>query len=77
MTDEWLEMYNTERPHRSLGGVPPRTYLPRTHAGYRNETKDQFSGEIAQAKECQHQRNRIAVSKEHESAHEAEEHSPK
>jgi putative transposase len=32
VTDEWLEMYNTERPHRSLGGVPPRTYLPRPHA---------------------------------------------
>lgn len=28
-TEEWLEMYNTERPHRSLGRVPPRTYLPR------------------------------------------------
>ena len=32
VTDEWLEMYNTERPHRSLGGVPPRTYLPRNNA---------------------------------------------
>ena len=29
VTEEWLEMYNTERPHRSLGRVPPRTYLPR------------------------------------------------
>ena len=29
VTEEWLEMYNTERPHGSLGGVPPRTYLPR------------------------------------------------
>ena len=29
VTDEWLEMYNAERPHGSLGGVPPRTYLPR------------------------------------------------
>ncbi len=29
VTEQWLEMYNTERPHRSLGGVPPRTYLPR------------------------------------------------
>lgn len=29
VTAEWLEMYNTERPHRSLGGVPPRTFLPR------------------------------------------------
>jgi len=29
VTAEWLEMYNTERPHRSLGGVPLRTFLPR------------------------------------------------
>ncbi len=29
VTEEWLEMYNTERPHGSLGGVPPRTCLPR------------------------------------------------
>ena len=29
VTEEWLERYNTERPHGSLGGVPPRTYLPR------------------------------------------------
>jgi len=28
-TDEWLEDYNTERPHDSLGRVPPRTFLPR------------------------------------------------
>lgn len=32
VTDDWLERYNTERPHRSLGRVPPRTYLPRRHA---------------------------------------------
>lgn len=29
ITDEWLEDYNTERPHDSLGRVPPRTFLPR------------------------------------------------
>lgn len=29
VTAEWLEIYNTERPHQSLGGVPPRTFLPR------------------------------------------------
>ncbi len=29
VTDDWLERYNSERPHRSLGRVPPRTYLPR------------------------------------------------
>ena len=29
VTDEWLEDYNSERPHDSLGRVPPRTFLPR------------------------------------------------
>jgi putative transposase len=29
LTDEWLAVYNTERPHDSLGRVPPLTYLPR------------------------------------------------
>lgn len=29
MTQDWLEMYTTERPRGSLGGVPPRTDLPR------------------------------------------------
>lgn len=29
VTEEWLEDYNRERPHDSLGGVPPLTFLPR------------------------------------------------
>lgn len=29
LTDEWLTDYNTERPHDSLGRVPPLIYLPR------------------------------------------------
>lgn len=29
LTDEWLIAYNHERPHESLGRVPPLTYLPR------------------------------------------------
>ncbi len=29
LTEAWLETYNTERPHDSLGDVPPRTFLPR------------------------------------------------
>jgi putative transposase len=29
ITEEWLEDYNNERPHDSLGQVPPRSFLPR------------------------------------------------
>lgn len=29
VTAEWLRDYNTERPHDSLGRVPPLTFLPR------------------------------------------------
>jgi putative transposase len=29
ITTDWLMRYNTERPHDSLGGVPPLTFLPR------------------------------------------------
>jgi putative transposase len=29
LTDEWLIRYNHERPHESLGRVPPLRYLPR------------------------------------------------
>lgn len=29
ITDEWLEDYNSERSHDSLGGVPPVQFLPR------------------------------------------------
>ena len=29
ITEAWLEIYNTERPHESLGQVPPLTFLPR------------------------------------------------
>jgi putative transposase len=28
-TDHWLPEYNEQRPHDSLGGLPPLTYLPR------------------------------------------------
>ena len=34
LTVAWLEVYNRERPHDSLGRVPPLTFLPRpTSAG--------------------------------------------
>jgi putative transposase len=29
LTTEWLDRYNTQRPHDSLGHVPPLTYRPR------------------------------------------------
>jgi putative transposase len=29
LTDTWLRIYNEERPHDSLGRVPPLTFLPR------------------------------------------------
>ncbi len=32
LTGAWLETYNTERPHDSLGQVPPLTSLPRPDA---------------------------------------------
>jgi putative transposase len=32
LTDAWLEDYNTERPHDSLGQVPPRTFMPRVES---------------------------------------------
>ena len=28
LTDTWLRIYNSERPHDSLGPVPPLTFLP-------------------------------------------------
>ena len=32
ITDTWLSKYNEERPHDSLGRVPPLTFLPRPPA---------------------------------------------
>jgi putative transposase len=32
LTDTWLDVYNRERPHDSLGRVPPLTFLPRQSA---------------------------------------------
>ena len=29
LTDAWLRIYNGERPHDSLGRVPPLIFLPR------------------------------------------------
>ena len=30
ITDVWLNVHNQERPHDSLGRVPPLTFLPRS-----------------------------------------------
>src|SRR5215475_3053088 len=32
ITNAWLDSYNTERPHESLGQVPPLTFLPKPDA---------------------------------------------
>jgi putative transposase len=40
-TNEWLEDYNTERPHDSLGRVPPLTFLPRLEPTW--ESRSQVS----------------------------------
>ena len=29
ITEEWLREYNEQRPHESLGGLPPRLFMPR------------------------------------------------
>ena len=36
LTDAWLRIYNGERPHDSLGRVPPLTFLPRPSAAGRS-----------------------------------------
>jgi len=36
LTDAWLRIYNGERPHDSLGRVPPRTFLPRPSSAERS-----------------------------------------
>jgi putative transposase len=42
LTDEWLQTYNEERPHDSLGRVPPLTFMPSPNrpveSGYRLST---------------------------------------
>ena len=42
LTNEWLTIYNEQRPHHSLGRVPPLTFMPRPNrpveSGYRVST---------------------------------------
>jgi putative transposase len=42
-TEAWLTTYNTERPHDSLGHVPPLTFLPRPDT----DTPDQSSFKLS------------------------------
>lgn len=39
LTDTWLRIYNRERPHDSLGRVPPLTFLPRLSSGDQSPLK--------------------------------------
>jgi len=36
LTERWLLTYNHERPHDSLGRVPPLTFLPRPTSPHRS-----------------------------------------
>jgi hypothetical protein len=36
LTDAWLRIYNGERPHDSLGRVPPLTFLPKPSSAEKN-----------------------------------------
>ena len=39
LTDAWLVVYNRERPHDSLGRVPPLTFLPRPSSGEQSPSR--------------------------------------
>ena len=39
LTDTWLRIYNRERPHDSLGRVPPLTFLPRPSSAAQSPMK--------------------------------------
>jgi putative transposase len=39
LTDTWLRIYNRERPHDSLGRVPPLTFLPRPSSTTRSTSQ--------------------------------------
>jgi putative transposase len=41
VTAEWVQDYNSERPHDSLGGRPPKTFMPRL------QTRDESSSELS------------------------------
>lgn len=38
ISDDFLTTYNTERPHDSLGRVPPLTFVPRSHTPRKSMT---------------------------------------
>ncbi len=33
VVEQWIELYNTRRPHRGLGGLTPAAYAKMTEAG--------------------------------------------
>lgn len=45
LTDQWVGVYNTERPHNSLDRVSPLTFLPRPQPLAESPSKCMLDGE--------------------------------
>lgn len=54
VTDAWLEVYNRERPHDSLGRVPPLTFLPRPSSAEKSPIELRLTGKLTvRRRSCQ------------------------
>jgi hypothetical protein len=52
ITDQWLRVYNQERPHDSLGRVPPLTFLPRPTIAGKSPGNCPLDGELTETHEA-------------------------